>query len=101
MTSGGLLVYMFLTKLSETDYEGGMRVQCHLVGPVHHAARLAFAREHENWKLHHCHPVLFTDDIAGMCLTTIITPRGMVPSHWLSSYTDHTVLGEEAVNVFT
>lgn len=50
-----------------------MRVQCPLVGPVHHAARMAFAREHENWQLHHCHPVLFTDDIAGMCLTTIIT----------------------------
>lgn len=55
-----------------------MRVQCPLVGPVHHAAHMAFAREHENWQLHHCHPVLFTDDIAGMCLTTIITPRGMV-----------------------
>uniref|UniRef100_A0A9J7X3I4 Transposase Tc1-like domain-containing protein n=1 Tax=Cyprinus carpio carpio TaxID=630221 RepID=A0A9J7X3I4_CYPCA len=47
--------------------EGGMRAQCPAVGPVliaqHCPARLAFAREHQNWQVPHWHPVLFADDI--------------------------------------
>ena len=43
-----------------------MRAQHPLVGPVltaqHRAARLAFAREHQDWQVHHWHPVLFTDE---------------------------------------
>ncbi|KAJ8349712.1 hypothetical protein SKAU_G00248420 [Synaphobranchus kaupii] len=38
----------------------------HVVGPVltaqHRAARLAFAREHQNWQVRHWRPVLFTDE---------------------------------------
>ena len=67
MTSSKLLACMFLTKLSEKGlHEGGMRAQRPLVGPAltaqHCAARLAFAREHQNWKARHWHPVLFTDE---------------------------------------
>uniref|UniRef100_A0AAY5KQT2 Transposase Tc1-like domain-containing protein n=1 Tax=Esox lucius TaxID=8010 RepID=A0AAY5KQT2_ESOLU len=47
-------------------HEGGTRVQRPLVGPVltaqHHAAQMAFAREHQNWQVHHWHPVLLTDE---------------------------------------
>ena len=47
-------------------HEGGMRAWRPLVGPVltaqHHAARLAFAREHQNWQVRHWRPVLFTDE---------------------------------------
>ncbi|KAJ8381365.1 hypothetical protein SKAU_G00021430 [Synaphobranchus kaupii] len=47
-------------------HEGGMRAQRPVVGPVltaqHHAARLAFAREHQNWQVRHWRPVLFTDE---------------------------------------
>ncbi|KAJ8348305.1 hypothetical protein SKAU_G00268940 [Synaphobranchus kaupii] len=66
MISSGLLMCMFLTKLSETDHEGGMRARRPVVGPVltaqHRAARLAFAREHQNWQVRHWCPVLFTDE---------------------------------------
>ena len=47
-------------------HEGGMRARRPLVGPVltaqHRAARLAFAREHQNWQVRHWRPVLFTDE---------------------------------------
>ena len=47
-------------------HEGGMRARRPLVGPVltaqHRAARLAFARNHQNWQLRHWRPVLFTDE---------------------------------------
>ncbi len=41
-------------------HEGGMRAWHPVVGTVltalHHAARLAFAWEHQNWQVHHCAP---------------------------------------------
>ena len=50
-------------------HEGGMKHRPPLVGPVpntvtaqHYAARLAFAREHQNWPVCHWCPVLFTDE---------------------------------------
>ncbi|MCJ8739449.1 hypothetical protein PDJAM_G00047280 [Pangasius djambal] len=47
-------------------HEGGLRARRTLVGPVlsarHRGARLAFAIEHQNWQVHHWHPVLFTDE---------------------------------------
>lgn len=47
-------------------HEVGTRARRPLVGPVltaqHFAARLAFAREHQNWQIHHWYPVLFTDE---------------------------------------
>ena len=47
-------------------HEGGMRARRPQVGPVltaqHRAARLAFAREHQDWQIRHWHPVLFTDE---------------------------------------
>ncbi|MCJ8737365.1 hypothetical protein PDJAM_G00023040 [Pangasius djambal] len=47
-------------------HEGGMRARRPLVGPVltaqHHAARLAFAREHQNWQVLHWCLVFFTDE---------------------------------------
>ncbi|KAJ8361323.1 hypothetical protein SKAU_G00178480 [Synaphobranchus kaupii] len=47
-------------------HEGGMRARHPVVGPVltaqHRAARLAFAREHQNWQVRHWRPVLFTDE---------------------------------------
>ena len=65
MTSSRLLVCMFLAKLSNRLHEDGMRAQHPLMGPVltaqHHAAQLAFAREHQNWQVRYWHPVLFTD----------------------------------------
>uniref|UniRef100_A0A8C7V9S8 Transposase Tc1-like domain-containing protein n=1 Tax=Oncorhynchus mykiss TaxID=8022 RepID=A0A8C7V9S8_ONCMY len=46
--------------------EGGMRARRPQVGVVltaqHHAGRLAFAREHQDWQIRHWHPVLFTDE---------------------------------------
>ncbi len=63
MTPSGLLVCMFLTKLSETD---SMSARHAVVGPVlaaqHCAAWLALAREHQNWQVRHWRPVLFTDE---------------------------------------
>ncbi|KAI3353929.1 hypothetical protein L3Q82_005130 [Scortum barcoo] len=47
-------------------HEGGMRARRPQVGVVltaqHRAGRLAFAREHQDWQIHHWRPVLFTDD---------------------------------------
>ncbi|KAJ8332478.1 hypothetical protein SKAU_G00422670 [Synaphobranchus kaupii] len=47
-------------------HDGGMRAQRPVVGLVltaqHRAARLAFAREHQNWQVRHWRPVLFTDE---------------------------------------
>uniref|UniRef100_A0A674EK36 Transposase Tc1-like domain-containing protein n=1 Tax=Salmo trutta TaxID=8032 RepID=A0A674EK36_SALTR len=47
-------------------HEGGMRARRPHVGVVltaqHHAGRLAFAREHKDWQIHHWRPVLFTDE---------------------------------------
>ncbi|KAJ8377134.1 hypothetical protein SKAU_G00077140 [Synaphobranchus kaupii] len=47
-------------------HEGGMRARRPVVGPVltaqHRAARLAFARDHQNWQVRHWRPVLFTDE---------------------------------------
>ncbi|KAI3361186.1 hypothetical protein L3Q82_013382 [Scortum barcoo] len=47
-------------------HEGGMRARCPQVGVVltaqHRAGRLAFAREHQDWQIHHWRPVLFTDE---------------------------------------
>ena len=67
MTSSGLLVCMFLTKLSLSWlHEGSVRARRPLAGPAltaqHHAAPLAFAREHQNWQVHHWRPVLFIDE---------------------------------------
>uniref|UniRef100_A0AAZ3STU8 Transposase Tc1-like domain-containing protein n=2 Tax=Oncorhynchus tshawytscha TaxID=74940 RepID=A0AAZ3STU8_ONCTS len=46
--------------------EGGMRARRPQVGVVltaqHRAGRLAFAREHQDWQIHHWRPVLFTDE---------------------------------------
>ena len=46
--------------------EGGMSAQHPLVGPVltaqHRAARLTFAREHQNWQVLHWRPIHFTDE---------------------------------------
>ena len=46
--------------------EGGLRERRPVVGPVltaqHCGARLAFAREHQNWQVRHWCPVLFTDE---------------------------------------
>ena len=47
-------------------HEGGLRARHPVVGPVlttqHREARLAFAREHQNWQVRHWCPVLFTDE---------------------------------------
>ncbi|CDQ86102.1 unnamed protein product [Oncorhynchus mykiss] len=47
-------------------HEGGMRARRPQVGVVltaqHRAGRLAFAREHQDWQIHHWRPVLFTDE---------------------------------------
>uniref|UniRef100_A0A674F3C8 Uncharacterized protein n=1 Tax=Salmo trutta TaxID=8032 RepID=A0A674F3C8_SALTR len=47
-------------------HEGGMRARRPQVGVVltaqHHAGRLAFAREHQDWQIRHWRPVLFTDE---------------------------------------
>ncbi|KAL0204673.1 hypothetical protein M9458_002691, partial [Cirrhinus mrigala] len=47
-------------------HEGGMRAQRPQAGVVltaqHHAGRLAFAREHQDWQICHWSPVLFTDE---------------------------------------
>lgn len=47
-------------------HEGGMRARRPQVGVVltaqHRAARLAFAREHQDWQIRHWRPVLFTDE---------------------------------------
>ncbi|KAL0201568.1 hypothetical protein M9458_004755, partial [Cirrhinus mrigala] len=46
--------------------EGGMRARRPQVGVVlaaqHRAGCLAFAREHQDWQIHHWRPVLFTDE---------------------------------------
>ncbi|CDR01120.1 unnamed protein product [Oncorhynchus mykiss] len=43
-----------------------MRARSPQVGVVltaqHRAGRLAFAREHQDWQIHHWRPVLFTDE---------------------------------------
>ncbi len=45
-------------------HEGGIKARCPVVGHVlaaqHSAAGLAFTRVHQNWQVHHWHPVLFT-----------------------------------------
>uniref|UniRef100_A0A3B4CC07 Uncharacterized protein n=1 Tax=Pygocentrus nattereri TaxID=42514 RepID=A0A3B4CC07_PYGNA len=47
-------------------HEDGMRARHPQMGVVltaqHRAGRLAFAREHQDWQIHHWHPVLFTDE---------------------------------------
>ncbi|KAL0202719.1 hypothetical protein M9458_000737, partial [Cirrhinus mrigala] len=47
-------------------HEGGMRARRPQAGVVltaqHHAGRLAFAREHQDWQIRHWSPVLFTDE---------------------------------------
>uniref|UniRef100_A0AAZ3QEH0 Transposase Tc1-like domain-containing protein n=1 Tax=Oncorhynchus tshawytscha TaxID=74940 RepID=A0AAZ3QEH0_ONCTS len=47
-------------------HEGSMRARRPQVGVVltaqHHAGRLAFAREHQDWQIRHWRPVLFTDE---------------------------------------
>ncbi|KAL0186269.1 hypothetical protein M9458_017939 [Cirrhinus mrigala] len=47
-------------------HEGGMRARRSQVGVVltaqHCAGRLAFAREHQDWQIHHWRSVLFTDE---------------------------------------
>uniref|UniRef100_A0AAR2KAC6 Transposase Tc1-like domain-containing protein n=1 Tax=Pygocentrus nattereri TaxID=42514 RepID=A0AAR2KAC6_PYGNA len=47
-------------------HEDGMRARRPQMGVVltvqHHAGRLAFAREHQDWQIHHWCPVLFTDE---------------------------------------
>ena len=47
-------------------HEGGMKARRPLMGPVltaqHLAARLAFAREHQDWQVRHWRPVLFTGE---------------------------------------
>ncbi|KAI3363866.1 hypothetical protein L3Q82_001217 [Scortum barcoo] len=52
-------------------HEGGMRADVHRWGlclqpntvqAQHRAGRLAFAREHQDWQIHHWRPVLFTDE---------------------------------------
>ncbi|KAL0195346.1 hypothetical protein M9458_008918, partial [Cirrhinus mrigala] len=47
-------------------HEGGMRARRPQVGVVltaqHRAGRLAFAREHQDWQIHHWCSVLFTDE---------------------------------------
>uniref|UniRef100_A0A8C7R8B5 Transposase Tc1-like domain-containing protein n=1 Tax=Oncorhynchus mykiss TaxID=8022 RepID=A0A8C7R8B5_ONCMY len=47
-------------------HEGGMTARRPQVGVVltaqHRAGRLAFAREHQDWKIRHWRPVLFTDE---------------------------------------
>ncbi|KAK0153439.1 Transmembrane protein 245 [Merluccius polli] len=59
-------VHVFDQTIRNRLYEGGLRARCPLVGPVltaqHRAARLAFAREHQNWQVRHWRPVLFTDE---------------------------------------
>lgn len=68
VTSSRLLMFMFPTKLLETD---SMRVticsSCPLVEPVltalHCVAQLVFSREHQNWHLYHQCPVLFTQRV--------------------------------------
>uniref|UniRef100_A0A8C7CMG2 Tc1-like transposase DDE domain-containing protein n=1 Tax=Oncorhynchus kisutch TaxID=8019 RepID=A0A8C7CMG2_ONCKI len=63
MTSSRPQMCMCLLKRSETD---SMRAQRPQVGVVltaqHHAGRLAFAREHQDWQIRHWRPVLFTDE---------------------------------------
>lgn len=45
-------------------HEGVLRARHPVVGPVltaqHCRARWAFTIAHQNWQVHHCHPVLFT-----------------------------------------
>ncbi len=61
-------------------HEGGLRARRPLVGPVlisqHRGARLAFAIEHQNWQVHHWHPVLFTDE-SRFTLSTWQTWKGL------------------------
>ncbi|KAI3370992.1 hypothetical protein L3Q82_023645, partial [Scortum barcoo] len=63
MTSSRPQMCMCLLKRSETD---SMRARCPQVGVVltaqHRAGRLVFAREHQDWQIHHWRPVLFTDE---------------------------------------
>lgn len=47
-------------------HEGGVRAQRSQVGVAltakRHTGRLAFAREHQDWQIHHWHPVIFADE---------------------------------------
>lgn len=44
-------------------HEGGLRDRQPPVGPVLTATvKFAFAREHKNWQVQHCHAGLFTDE---------------------------------------
>ncbi|KAL0154165.1 hypothetical protein M9458_050523 [Cirrhinus mrigala] len=59
MTSSRPQMCMCLLKRSETD---SMRVVGVVLTAQHRAGRLAFAREHQDWQIHHWRPVLFTGE---------------------------------------
>lgn len=50
-------IYVSTQTVSNKLYEGSMRAQHALMGPVlsvqHYAAQLAFTRERQNWQVHH------------------------------------------------
>uniref|UniRef100_A0A9J7YAI0 Transposase n=1 Tax=Cyprinus carpio carpio TaxID=630221 RepID=A0A9J7YAI0_CYPCA len=59
-------VYVSAQTVRNRLHDGGMRARRPQVGVVltaqHRAGRLAFAREHQDWQIHHWRPVLFTDE---------------------------------------
>ena len=95
---------MFLTKLSETDWEWHEGLTSSYGGPVltakHHAARLSFVRHHQNCQVHHWFFFLFmgeskftlsTYDVCeriwrhhGECYLGLIIMTGLVLGQWWS-----------------
>ena len=60
MTSSRLLVCMFLTKLSWGWYEGLISSSGTCAHSPAPCSSMAFVRKHQNWKVCHWHPILFT-----------------------------------------
>lgn len=61
MTSRGVLMYISDQTVIVRLYGSGMRV-VPVFTDQHHASRLPFARQHQSWKAHHWHSVVFTDE---------------------------------------
>uniref|UniRef100_A0A673W4C9 Tc1-like transposase DDE domain-containing protein n=1 Tax=Salmo trutta TaxID=8032 RepID=A0A673W4C9_SALTR len=59
-------VHVSAQTVRNRHHEGGMRARRPQVGVVltaqHRTGCLAFAREHQDWQIHHWRPVLFTDE---------------------------------------